>query len=197
MPQSQWIILLVAAAVAVAVLLRLYMVLGRRSGTETQGAASGWGIGKVLAPPPAAAEAAPAIPGLFAIQQADKRFDAAKFLDGARTAYRLIVTSFEKGDRDALKPLLSAEVYEGFDAAIAARGAAAPPYTLSDIREARILSGTVENGVMEITVSFTAAYQSAAAIGAPQDVADVWSFTRQAGAADPNWILAATSGEAR
>jgi predicted lipid-binding transport protein (Tim44 family) len=196
MPQSQWIILLVAAAVAVAVLLRLYTILGRRSGAEPQGATPAWVRGKALTPPQSA-PSAPAAPGLFDIQLADKRFDAAKFLDGARTAYRLIVSGFEKGDRDVLKPLLSAEVYEGFSAAITARASAPNPYTLAGISDARIVSGAVQGGTMEITVSFTAAYDAAGSIGAPQEVTDVWSFTRPVGAADPNWTLAATSGETR
>jgi predicted lipid-binding transport protein (Tim44 family) len=196
MPQSQWILLLVAAAVAVAVLLRLYMVLGRRGGTEPQGAAPSWARGKALTPPQSTLSA-PGVPGLFDIQLADKRFDAAKFLDGARTAYRLIVTGFEKGDRDVLKPLLSAEVYGGFAAAITARAGAPNPYRLADIREARILSGSVQGGMMEITVSFIAAYDAAGSIGAPQEVTDVWSFARPVGAADPNWTLMATSGETR
>jgi predicted lipid-binding transport protein (Tim44 family) len=195
MPQSQWIVLLVAAAVAVAVLLRLYMVLGRRGGAEPQSAAPAWAQGKSLAP--ASATSAPSAPGLFEIQLADKRFDAAKFLDGARTAYRLIVTSFEKGDRAALKPLLSTEVYDGFAAAIDARGSAPNPYTFTDIRDARILSGTVQDGMMDIAVSFTATYDAAGSIGAPQEVTDIWTFARPANAADPNWTLLATSGEAR
>jgi predicted lipid-binding transport protein (Tim44 family) len=195
MPQSQWIVLLVAAAVAVAVLLRLYMVLGRRGGAEPQGVAPAWVQGKALPPP--SSTPAPSAPGLFEIQLADKRFDAAKFLDGARTAYRLIVTSFEKGDRDALKPLLSGEVYDGFAAAIDARGGAPNPYTFADIRDAKIQSGTVHEGMMDITVSFIATYDAAGSIGAPQEVTDVWTFARPANAPDPNWTLQATSGEAR
>ena len=35
----------------------------------------------------------------------------------------MIVTAFEKGDREALKPLVSPEVLEGFSSAIAARRA--------------------------------------------------------------------------
>jgi len=196
MPQSQWIVVLVAAAVAAAVLLRLYMVLGRRSGAQPQGAAPAWLRGKAP-PPPQSMAPAPGAPGLFDIQLADKRFDAAKFLDGARTAYRLIVAGFEKGDRDVLKPLLSSEVYDGFLAAIEARQGAANPYQLTDIREAHILSGAVRDGMMEICVSFTAAYEAAGSIGAPQEVTDIWTFARPALSADPNWTLVATSGETR
>ena len=47
--ESQWIVLLIAAAVAVGVLLRLYMVLGRRGGAEPQSAAPAWAQARNLA----------------------------------------------------------------------------------------------------------------------------------------------------
>ena len=113
MPQSQWIIVLVAAGVAVAVLARLFMVLGRKSGTE---------LPPVPAPGPAARDlpATPAppqkleAPGLFELQMAERNFDAAKFLAGARSAYGQIVTAFEKGDTGALKPLENSPFTSGY-----------------------------------------------------------------------------------
>ncbi|MFL6839781.1 MAG: Tim44/TimA family putative adaptor protein, partial [Bradyrhizobium sp.] len=56
--------------------------------------------------------------GLDAIVAQDSSFDPRHFLSGARSAYEMIVLAFANGDRRALKDLLSAEVYESFEAAI-------------------------------------------------------------------------------
>ncbi len=195
MAQTQWIVLLAAAGVAAIVLVRLFMVLGRRSSTEFRPMPPGGPVIQDLpasAPPPDKLDA----PGLFDLQMADKTFDAAKFLEGARSAYGLIVTAFEKGDREALKPLVSPDVLEGFAAAIAARGGAPGRFRFAAVKEAQIEQASVQNGVMEITVRFEAVFETVEGVGAPHQVSDHWTFSRAAGSADPNWTLVATSGQA-
>src|SRR5471030_867166 len=59
--------------------------------------------------------------GLDAILAAAPDFDAKHFLTGARAAYEMIVNAYAEGDRRTLKNLLSREVYDGFDTAIAER----------------------------------------------------------------------------
>ena len=202
MSESQLIILGVAAVVAVGVFVRLFMVLGRRNEVEPPPRVPGWAGGGQAEPAgaePARSIPAPAqlpdTPGLFEIQMADKEFDAGKFTDGARAAYGMIVTAFEKGDRDALKPLVSPEVLEGFSTAITARGTAPARFNFAAVREARLTSASVHDGLMEITVAFTAAFETAEGVGAPHEVTDRWTFQRAVGAADPNWTLVATAGE--
>ena len=203
MPQSQLIILLVAAGVAVAIFVRLFMILGRKGDAEPPPRVPGWAGGGKAAetsqipqaqPVPMPAPASQA-PGLFEIQLADKNFDAGKFLDGARAAYGLIVTAFEKGDREALKPLVSPEVLEGFSTAITERGAAPARFHFASVRDASITGASVHDGQMEITVAFSAAFETAEAVGAPHEVTDRWTFQRAAASSDPNWTLVATSGE--
>lgn len=203
MPQSQLIILLVAAGVALVIFVRLFMILGRKGDAEPPPRVPGW-AGRGKAAPVDQLEQARSIPaptpvaeapGLFDIQLADKSFDAGKFLDGARTAYGMIVTAFEKGDREALKPLVSSEVLEGFSGAIAERGTAPARYHFSGVRDAKITGASVHDGLMEITVAFIAAFETAEGVGAPHEVTDRWTFQRAVGASDPNWTLVATSGE--
>src|ERR1700686_3112453 len=59
--------------------------------------------------------------GLDAVAAAAPDFDAKHFLTGARAAYEMIVNAYAEGDRRTLKNLLSREVYEGFESAIAER----------------------------------------------------------------------------
>ncbi len=62
--------------------------------------------------------------GLDAVAVADRSFDANHFITGARAAYEMIVTAYAEGDRETLRPLLSAEVMANFEQAMAAREAA-------------------------------------------------------------------------
>lgn len=203
MPQSQLIILVVAAGVALAVFVRLFMILGRKGSAEPPPRVPGWAGGGKAAeadpqaparPLPSPAPAAGA-PGLLDIQIADKSFDSTKFLEGARAAYGMIVTAFEKGDRAGLTPLVSPEVLEGFSAAINERGSAPARFHFAGVKDARIVSASTQGGMMEITVLFSAAFETAEGVGAPHQVNDRWTFQRSAGSSDPNWTLVATAGE--
>ena len=112
MPDSQTLGLFIAATLAGIVCFRLYMVLGRRTGHEPPPQARPSPLSAptpVAQPVPAALEAPTptAKGGLLEIQLADRSFDAARFLGGAQQAYTMIVDAFARGDRDALKPLLS------------------------------------------------------------------------------------------
>jgi predicted lipid-binding transport protein (Tim44 family) len=201
MQQTQWIILLVAAGVALAVFVRLFLVLGRRGSAEPPPRVPSWAGGGQAEPQPEQTVPLPApapasdVPGLFEIQLADKNFDQAKFLDGARAAYALIVGAFEKGDRETLRPLVSPEVLEGFSGAIDARGGAPVRFHFSEVKDARITGASVHDGMMEITVNFVSAFETAEAVGAPHEVTDRWTFSRAMHSSDPNWTLVATSGE--
>ena len=216
MPDTQSLILFVAAMVAGVVCFRLFMILGRRTGldptTRTQKNPAG---DRARDQPdaqraaPAAIEAprtdAPSASGLLDIQLADRNFDTPHFLTGARDAYARIVKAFAAGDRAQLAPLLSPQVLEAFESAIAARGAATPA-AFGRLNDARIVAASLEGRHAEITVSFRAEFagpaegqpgqeQTAAPQDATQDVNDVWTFARDLDNANPNWLLVATTGE--
>jgi predicted lipid-binding transport protein (Tim44 family) len=187
MPDSQTLVLIIAATVAGVVLVRLYMVLGRRTGAEPAPRQPKPLVSAPETPVPASAGAG----GLIDIQLADRDFDTAAFLKGARAAYETIIRAFEQGDRAALAPLLSPDVLAAFEADIAARGGtAATAFTRLD--DAKITGATLEGGHAEITVAFTAAF---AAEGGARMVTDVWTFGREISSSDPNWTLVATAGE--
>lgn len=62
-----------------------------------------------------------ALPALRHIVQSDRNFQANTFLDGAKNAYGMILESFWNGDTEQLRALCDDDVYEGFAEAIAAR----------------------------------------------------------------------------
>jgi predicted lipid-binding transport protein (Tim44 family) len=191
MPDTQTLGLIIAATVAAVLLFRLYTVLGRRTGHEP---APPEARGSVAPTDARAALPAPSDPlarGLMDIQLADRSFDKAHFLKGARAAYETILKAFAAGDRSALRPLLSDEVFAAFDSDIATRNGPLPE-SLAGVTDARITAAELHDKVAELTVAFRAQFAKG---DSQRDVNDVWTFSRPVGASDPNWTLVATSGE--
>ena len=222
---SQLLFILVLAMVAGIILFRLYSVLGRRTGNERPPSERLERVGGATEPPKPAENvvllpdrAARAEPqqspedalgrALLDIKLADRGFESDHFIEGARKAYEMIVTAFAHGDRAALRPLLSDEVYATFDHVISDRESKQQKveFTFVGFRDARITAASLKKTLAEITVSFAAQFISATTEGegkvvdgdskTVRDVTDVWTFERNVRASDPNWRLVATSGEA-
>ncbi|MBB2972475.1 Tim44/TimA family putative adaptor protein [Mesorhizobium sp. RMAD-H1] len=218
---------------AVIIFLQLRNVLGRRTGSErppfdpysarTGDAQKQAGNGDNVVALPRRAEAGtekdftsidavspagtPLNEGLRAIRAADPSFDPARFVDGAKMAYEMIVMSFADGDRKALKTLLSKEVYEGFVSAISEREARGEKVNSSfvGIDKADIVGAEMKGGDAHVTVRIVSQLISATLDkegkvieGDPDSVAeikDVWTFARDTRSRDPNWKLVATEAE--
>jgi predicted lipid-binding transport protein (Tim44 family) len=141
---------------------------------------------------------------LRAIATADHNFDPDSFLAGAKGAYEMIVTAFAEGDRKALKPLLSREVYDGFVAAIGEREGRGETieFRFVGIDKADITDASLRDSTAQITVRFLSKLISAThdkdgnvVDGDPVhvgDVTDIWTFSREITSRDPNWKLVAT-----
>ena len=153
------------AMVAAFLALRLYMVLGKRSGHEQalppKPAEERLAVAPQLRAVPEPVSEAPqasdsvidagATNGVRAILSADSGFDVARFLDGAKSAYRMILEAFWKGDEDELAWLVGPDVREAFGAAIADRKEAG--HTL-DNRLVSIESARIEAARLEGRVAY-------------------------------------------
>ena len=150
----------------------------------------------------------PIIEGIEAIIRQEPAFDPRGFVGGAKAAYESIVTAFAKGDRKTLKGLLAKEVYDGFEQAITdreKRGEKAESSFVS-IDKAEITGVDVKGKTGQVTISFVSQLISAVrdAQGVVVDgsaetvseVNDIWTFSRQLGSRDPNWLLVATEAAA-
>ncbi|MGA0597004.1 Tim44/TimA family putative adaptor protein [Enterovirga sp. CN4-39] len=146
----------------------------------------------------------PVARGLDEIAKIEPEFDARGFVEGAKSAYEMIVMAFAQGDRETLRNLLSKDVFEGFERAIAdreSRGEKAET-TFVSIDKAELAAVDVRNRVAQVTVRFvskliTATRDASGKVidGNPEtvvDVTDVWTFARTLGTRDPNWHLVAT-----
>jgi predicted lipid-binding transport protein (Tim44 family) len=211
-------VIVILALVALFIGLRLYSVLGERTGHEQQpilkpadpDARVGPQVSQPSPPPSASAEPGDmafvptAGPGVRAILAADPTFDVAKFLDGAKAAYRLILEAFWKGDLDAIRSHVDDHVYETFATAVEQRqkDGLTLDNRLVNIERAVISEATAERGVAILTVRFEADIAAVTRNSARDVVAgsmsdavqtrDLWTFRRDITSRDPNWVLIET-----
>lgn len=204
------------AMVAAFLGLRLYTVLGRRAEHEEESVPQRFESDDK---PAGVARPAPATPVVQArplelegvtpaveraireIAAADSKFNLAQFLEGARGAYRMVLEAFWKGDRETLRELCDDDVYAGFIAALEAQKAAGETVdnTLIRIEETRIHSASLDGRMARIAVLFVADIAAvtrdkdgtliAGSLDDAIESRDVWTFSRNTAARDPNWLL--------
>jgi len=209
--------IIILAMVALFVGLRLFSVLGRRTGHEqpiakpAEAPAQPAPVSRPiadLAPQPAAPVDAAITPaameGIRQIVSADPLFDVRRFLEGARSAYRMILEAFWRGDEDELARLVDGDVREAFARAIADREAAGHVLEnrLVAIENASIEAARLDGQMAVITVRFDADIAAvtrdadgnvvAGSLSDAVPTHDLWTFSRHVRAEDPNWILVET-----
>jgi len=214
-------VIVILALVALFIGFRLYSVLGERTGHEQQPvlkpAESDARAAPPVAQPPVAPPAPPetgdlafvptAGPGVRAILAADSAFDVARFLEGAKSAYRMILEAFWKGDLDVMRSHVDDHVYDAFKTAVEQR--ASEGLTLDNrlvaIEQAVISEATLERGAAIVTVRFEADIAAVTRNSDGQVVAgslsdavqtrDLWTFRRDTNSRAPNWLLIETDEE--
>jgi predicted lipid-binding transport protein (Tim44 family) len=214
-------VIVILALVALFIGLRLYSVLGERTGHEQQ---------PILKPADPDARVDPRVtqpsvtqpvtsdagemafvptagPGVRAILAADPSFDVARFLEGAKAAYRLILESFWKGDLEALRTHVDDHVYETFAAAAEQRtkDGLTIDNRLVNIDQAVIAEASAEPGAAIVTVRFEADIAAvtrnaegqmvAGSLSDAVQIRDLWTFRRDVSSRDPNWLLIETDEE--
>ena len=189
---------LILAAVALFVLWRLYVALGRGGderpmqrpapAPEQRG-----GAPEAQAPVPRRTEperpifTGPAAGGLEEIYNADSSFSAEEFLRGAKAAYTMIVGAYARGDRAALRPLLDDDVYEAWDAAIKARETSSDrAFELLRIKRAEIDRADLDVGISRVSVRYEADLGDGEVT---RTAKEIWTFKREVASPDPNWLL--------
>lgn len=206
------------AMVAAFLALRLYMVLGKRSGHEQAlppkpaeervvPLPAPRSLGDATPEPGVAADSViepPAAPGVRQILQADPGFDVSRFLDGAKSAYRMILEAFWRGDEEELGWLTAPDVRDAFGQSIAERRAAGQVLDnrLVSIERAVITAARLEGKTAFVTVAFEADIAAVTRdtegnvlAGSLTDAVathDIWTFSRKLRDSDPNWLLVET-----
>jgi predicted lipid-binding transport protein (Tim44 family) len=219
---SQMIQIIILAAIALFLVLRLRNVLGTREGFEKpteltkpgparrrdrsfeviEGGSGDPDIADFVDPDSEAAKA------LAAMKRIDRDFSVADFSHGARAAYEMIVMAYENGDLETLEQYLAPEAYRHFAEAIAARKAKGLKVEANfvGIREVKLTDAhfDAETNEGDVTVRFLGELTSVVkdsegriVEGDPNEIKqqrDIWTFSRDVSSENPNWLLTGTGG---
>jgi len=132
--------------------------------------------------------------------------DSAKqeFLNGAKAAYEMVVTSFAKGDKNVLKPLLNKEIYQNFSDEIDNRKKEniKSELTFVGVKSAKIKNFEKKDNIYTFTVDFVSEIitckkdkNNKVIEGNPdiiKIVNDIWKFSKNMWSNNPNWYLVET-----
>ncbi len=198
-PLLQLATLVILALAAAVVLFQLYAVLGRRVGRQAEDLAPARtgpaARDATVAATPGVTEPA-ALTGLAALRARDPNFDVARFMQGARQAFQMIVKAFAAGDRNTLRPLLAPDVMTAFEAEMAHREREGRSEQIEFLQEPRadLESLGVIGDLAKASVRFLAEFRSRSKGPEGEAVddrrtAEVWTFQRNLTSRDPNWTL--------
>ena len=130
-----------------------------------------------------------------------------QFLRGAEIAYEQIITSFAKGDKKTLKPLLEKEIFNRFSEVIDERENKKLKFetTFIGLKSAKILEFKKIENIYKVTVNFVSEIitcvkdkNNQVIEGNPdtiKTVNDVWRFAKNMWSQDPTWYLVDTSNK--
>ena len=181
------------------IILRLRNILGRKTGHEKKS------FNKYF---PKGMEILKDIENNEAIKTGNVDENAKKqFLKGAEIAYETIITSFAKGDKKSLKPLLEKNMFERFVEVIDERNNKKLKYetTFIGLKSTKILEFKKIENIYKVSVNFVSEIitcvkdkNNKIIEGNPdviRTVNDRWSFSKNMWSHDPTWYLVDTSSK--
>ena len=219
---SQMMQILILAGVAIFLFLRLRSVLGTRDGFEPtktvdvqpdtarsdrrfdviEGGGQDMDIADHTDPEGEIGQA------LAQMKKIEPSFSVGEFTHGARAAYEMILMAFENGELDTLQQFLAPEVYESFSSAVFERtdkGLTVDAKFIG-VREVKLTDAQFDEGTKEAEITMRFVGERTSVVrnpdgeiveGDPNEIKnqrDVWTFAREMGSDNPNWLLVATGG---
>ena len=187
----QFFDILIFAAIAGFIIYRLRSVLGKRTGFQKN----------ISQPKPQETkkqEDVQKIPSLMdnetkleVVYKKVNNFNHREFLEGAKKAFEIIISSFNNGDKKTLKNLVSKDVYSAFEKAIDEKTNNPESQFYSLIVEG-IADAKVENNTISISVNFISEQMLNNDEGKIVKNKDTWTFEKPTNSSSPIWILTQT-----
>ena len=189
----QFFDIIIFAVIAVFIIYRLRSVLGKRTGFQKKTADQ-----RFVKKQPTQENEEVKIPQLRENEQKLENiykkiplFEHKVFLEGAKKAFEIIITAFNKGDKDTLKNLVSQDVYKAFESAIN-DGSNNPNSQFYSLVIDGIDDAKVENGKITIGVNFISEQILS---DNEKDIVknkDTWVFEKPESSNSPVWTLVST-----
>jgi len=142
--------------------------------------------------------------GIEALKDADPSFSEDEFINGAKSAFRIIIDAFSDSDLEKLKPLLDHELFKSFTRSISERVAKQELQNveIKSFKSIEIIDVNLIDNVASITVKivseqikFITDRNNEMVYGnrdKPETIKDMWVFERDISINNPNWKLVET-----
>tara|TARA_B100001057_G_scaffold299515_1_gene299634 strand:- start:18 stop:599 length:582 start_codon:yes stop_codon:yes gene_type:complete len=187
----QFFDIIIFAAIAGFIIYRLRSVLGKRTGFQKD-------LSQNQPKQDKKTENNKEIPTLLdnqlKLQEVYKKvsdFDHKQFIEGAKKAFEIIITSFNNGDKKNLKNLVSKDVYTAFEKAIDEKQNDPSSQFYSLIVES-VADAKVDNNTISISINFISEQMLGDDEGKIVKNKDTWTFEKPINSSSPIWILTQT-----
>ena len=136
-----------------------------------------------------------------AARKIDPAFLLSKFIEGAGSAFEMVIKAFSEGKKDALKFLLSPDVYNNFEKEIdeRKRTETTAVHSIYSMQDPEVLDIEVKDNICQVVVRFVSEQFNYIRSKAGEithgskteldHVTDVWTFERDLTSKKPNWVV--------
>ena len=187
----QFFDIIIFAVIAVFIIYRLRNVLGKRTGFQKKTNQQQFVKKQPEQPQVKIPQLSENEQKLEVVYKIVNSFDHKVFLEGAKKAFEIIITAFNKGDKKTLKGLVSKDVYNAFESAIN-DGSNNPNSQFYSLVVDGIDDARVENGKITIAVNFISEQILS---DNEEDIVknkDTWIFEKPENSSGPAWTLIST-----
>ena len=187
----QFFDIIIFAVIAIFIIYRLRSVLGKRTGFQKNTSQEQFVKKEVKQTQTNIPQLKENEQKLEVIYKNVSSFNHKDFLDGAKKAFEIIITAFNRGDKNTLKNLVSKDVYIAFEEAIDS-GSNNPKSQFYSLIIDGVEEAKIENGNIIIAVNFI----SEQILGENEEKVtknkDTWVFEKPVKSSGPAWTLIST-----
>ena len=187
----QFFDLIIFAVIAVFIIYRLRSVLGKRTGFQKNTNQQEFVKKETIPDELKIPQLKENEQKLEAVYKKVNSFNHKEFLEGAKKAFEIIITAFNKGDKSTLKNLVSKDVYNAFEGAINS-GSNNPNSQFYSLVIDGVEDAKVEGGKISIAVNFTSEQILSDNEDSVIKNKDTWVFEKPESSTGPAWLLVST-----
>ena len=187
----QFFDIIIFAVIAVFIIYRLRSVLGKRTGFQKNTNQQEFVKKETIPDELKIPQLKENEQKLEVVYKKVNSFNHKEFLEGAKKAFEIIITAFNKGDKSTLKNLVSKDVYNAFEEAINS-GSNNPNSQFYSLVIDGVEDAKVEGGKISIAVNFTSEQILSDNEDSIVKNKDTWVFEKPESSTGPAWLLVST-----